>query len=406
MGRNVDPISSRRGNRSIRKRRRKKGDTALVHPRGRLWRPALLLALTLMTVLWPAAALANSAPPRVLGDTGGPLLPGESDQVHVLKESLSFDLNADFTAARVVARYELENRGPAIDGQEFVFVVQEHEKDLNLAVSWRGQPVPVERVDPEQYTPEEQQEMESKWTTVDFWMDPVTGERYGDKTFFGQAGTQYFRFAVDMPSDVSGELVVSYSQAGANDRTLHVHNVYHYQYLLLPARGWASFGPLEIRVSAPEGSRYYFAANLGFRWEGGAYVAELPGLPEENLTFAVMDRRGLLFGLTQPGPYYWMGFAIVLLLAAAVGLGMGRLAARLPSRSWASPVGALGGLVVGGALDVLMAAFVLGSIPALREQSYGLIFAGVGQGLVGAVVTAIAAGYTAQRTWRRRDAKG
>lgn len=375
-----------------------KGDEVLARPTGcRLLRSAYFLLTALLVGLLPFTAAANSAPPRTLGDTGGPLLPGTSDQVHVLSERLSFELEPDFQAARVTARYELENRGGDLAGQPFVFVIQAAADDLDVTATWLGAAVPVEEVDPAQFSPAEVQEMESAWTTVDTWIDPVSGEPYGDREWFGSVGLRYYRFAVDLPAGAAGELQVAYTQSGARDRTLHAHPVYHYQYLLLPARGWASFGPLEIRVSALAWAHYYFASNLDFRQENGQYVANYQGLPEENLAFAVMDRSGILFGLTQPGPYYWMGFAILLALAGAIGAGIGWAAGFIPHRGWAIAAGALAGLLLGGFLDLLLAVVVLQTFPPLRSQSYGLYLVGIGQGLAGAVLTAVVAGWFARR---------
>ncbi|MEW8978190.1 MAG: hypothetical protein AB2385_07275 [Symbiobacterium sp.] len=360
--------------------------------------PLLALAICLPT----AVAWANAGPPRFSGNTGGPLLPGKSDQVHVLGEILRFDLAPDFSRATVTARYTLANRGPALDDQPFIFVVQEGRETAALTASWQGEPLAVEAVDLAQFTPEERAEMAGAWGTVDVWMDPVTGEPYTPGAFVGtDPVVSYYRFTVDLPAGATGELTVRYEQPSAWDRTRYALRVHHYQYLVLPARGWASFGPLEVRVAAPEGSRYYFAANLDFRREDGEYVAEYPGLPQANLSFAVMDRSGLFLG-PHPGPYYWLGFAVVLALAVAIGAGIGRAAGRLPGRGWALGVGTVGGLLLGGALDLWLAVNLLMALPALREQSYGPAFVGIGQGLVAAVVSAGVANRVAVRTWRRR----
>jgi len=350
--------------------------------------------------LVPAAALANAGPPRMEGDTGGPLLPGKSDQVHVLGEALRFDLSQDLSHATVTARYTLANRGPALDDQPFVFVVQDTGDQAELTASWQGEPVSV-RMEWGQFAADELAEMAEAWTTVDVWLDPVTGEPYQDQVWH-EPVLRYYLFTLDLPADAEGELVVTYDHRAAWDRTRWAYRVFQYHYLLLPARGWASFGPLKIRVAAPAGSRYYFAGNLDFRQEGGEYVAEYPGLPDENLAFAVMNRSGLFLG-PSPAPYYWLGFAVVLALAAVIGVGIGRLAGRLPGRGWAVGVGTLAGLVLGGALDVWFAMGLLMSIPALSDQGYGPPLIGLGQGIVAAVVSAVAASVAARRTWRPRS---
>lgn len=369
------------------------------HIRWQRWLSALLLLFLLGLI--PGQVLANAAPPRYTGDAGGPLLPGQSAQVHVLEETLTFDLHSDLRHADVMAAYTLENRGPALSGQPFIFVVQASEDDLKLAAAWEGASLPVEEVDPEQFTPGELELMEDAWTRVDTWLDPVSGEYYQPEVVVGQADLRYYRFFVDLPAGAVGKLEVSYQPRGAYDRVRHVHPIYHYQYLLQPARGWASFGPLEVQVIPPAGVDMYFASNLAFQQEDGVYRLQLPGLPDENLTFAVMDRAGILFGLTQPGPYFWMGFALMLVLAAAIGLALGWLTHRLPGY-WAPAAAAAAGLLLGGPLDVVLAAGILQSFPALRGQSYSLYLAAFGQGLVGAVVSALAGAVTARRFSQRR----
>lgn len=363
-----------------------------------------MLLLLLMIVAAPTSALANAGPPRYVGDTGGPLLPGESAQVHVLREDLQFHLRPDLRYADVIASYTLENRGPALSGQPFIFVVQALDDDLELAAAWEGIRLPVEEVDPAQFTPGEREAMAEAWTRVDTWLDPVTGEFYEPEVVAGQTGLWYYRFFVDLPAGAVGKLEVSYQDGGAYDRVRYVHPVYHYQYLLQPARGWASFGPLAIEVTVPEGIDIYFASNLEFQREEGAYRVQLPCLPDENLTFAVMDRAGILFGLTQSGPYFGMGLAILLVLAVGVGLALGWLTHRLP-RKWAAGAAAAAGLLVGGPLDVLLAVFILRCFPALREQSYGLYLVGFADGLLGAVASALAAGLSAWRLSQRRAAR-
>jgi len=368
--------------------------------RCRTWLAVLLFFLI---GLAPVRALANAAPPRYVGDAGGPLLPGHSDQVHVLHEALWFHLHPDLRFADVRAVYTLENRGPALFGQPFIFVAQSSGDDLKLAATWEGASLPVEEVDPEQFTPGELEAMEEVWTRVDTWLDPVTGEFYDPDVVAGQGGLRFYRFAVDLPAGGVGKLEVGYQHRGAYDRVRHVHPVYHYQYLLQPARGWASFGPLEIRVTLPAEINTYFASNLDFEREDGAYRVQLPGLPDENLTFAVMDRAGILFGFTQAGPYFTMAFAILMVLAAAVGVAFGWLTHRLP-RQWAPLAAAAAGLLLGGLLDIVLAAYVLKAFPALREQSYGLYLEALGQGLVGAVVSTVAAVVSSRRLSQRRGA--
>lgn len=367
-------------------------------------RPLVLLAALALALL-PGIAQANAGPPRTAGDTAGPLLPGTSEQVHVLGEELRFDLRPDLSSAAVTARYRLANRGPDLADQPFVFVVQDAGDRADLAVWWNGEAIPV-RLGTDPWGPEELAEMARAWTSVDQWLDPVTGEPYRAEFYGGDPVLRYYLFALDLPAGAVGELVVAYHHTAASDRTRYTYRVHHYSYLLLPARGWASFGPLAIRVAAPAGSRHYFAANLEFRRENGGYVAEYPGLPEQNLSFAVMDRSGLFLG-PHPGPYYGLGFALVLALSGAAGLAIGRLAGRLSRPSLATGAGVAAALLLGGPAVVWLSIRLLSSgLPQLRDQSYASALAGFAAGLAGAVACAGVAGWTARRTWNRRRGAG
>jgi hypothetical protein len=355
-----------------------------------------LVLVTGLLLLTAAPAAANSAPPRWAGDKPGVVLPGSTSQVHVTGETLRFVLADDLKTADVTAHYDMENRGPALTGFPVVFVIQDVAAgDRTVAVTWNGQPVTAAPISQHELSAAQAEEMNKAWTAMDTVIDPVTAQRY-DFNSFGSAAMRYVQFALDLPAQGKGALEVSFQQAAGTDRTRHVNEIFHYQYLLLPARGWASFGPLEIAVKAPPAAQFFFASTLPLQRQGDEYRATLPGLPEENLAFAVMSRRGLIGGLADPGPYYWMVFGLALIGAALVGYGLGRLARRIRTRGWAVAVGMLAGVLVGGILDLLIVFGLIGAMPALGNQSYGNVFVGVGQALVAIVVTTVVSGVTAR----------
>lgn len=361
----------------------------------------LLMAL-LMIGLAAGGALANSAPPLLRGDTTGVLLPGSSNQMHVKREQLRFDLVKELDQAKVTARYEMENRGGALSGFPVVFVVQQgYGIQEPLKAIWDGKPLNVAPVATEQLNAEQLRQMATAWTAMDVIIDPVTGDQYSNKDFFGPKNLQLFQFKLDVPAGASGALEVKYTHHAAEDRNRHAHWIYHYQYLLLPAKGWASFGPLEITVK-PAGGDLYFASTLPLQLEGGEYRATFPGLPDQNLAFGVMSKQGLVGNMADPAPYYGFSFVVLIALAVLVGIGAGWLSARVRRRGWAIATGVAAGAVVGGFADMLLAFGVLALLPALRDQGYSNAFVGIGQFMVALPVTMVVAGVTAAIRHRRR----
>lgn len=362
---------------------------------------ALGLALCLLWVP-VGSARANSAPMSDFGDLGGLLIPDSSTQIHVTGELLRFELRDGLGEAAVTARYTMENRGGAVSGLPVAFVMFAASGGgaVGPAITWNGAPLAVtEQVVGGINSPDMPVDLAALWDVATPDLDPVTGETYYEGVR-GKGGLRFARFALSMPPGGTGVLEVQYTQASAYDRSRYLHPIEHYRYLLLPARHWASFGPLEIRVRVP--GEAYWTSNLNFVLENGEYVARYPGLPEENLYFSVMSRSGVMFGWLQPGPYYWMGFGITLLLCGLVGLGLGRLAGRLRSRAVGVAVVVASVFVVVGPLEVGLAALVMSAFPALSDQSYGLIFVALAQGVAGALLTAVVAAVVAVRQSGRR----
>ncbi|HYG57453.1 MAG TPA: hypothetical protein VD902_05240, partial [Symbiobacteriaceae bacterium] len=222
--------------------------------------PAVLVAVCL--VFLPVTALANSAPPQWHGDKGGVLVPGTSGEIHVLGEELRFDVEDSLATAQVSARYEMANRGPAVGEFPVVFVYQG--TGSAVKVTWNGQPLEAAPV-----LLDEQAAAATRaaWTAMDTVVDPVNGEVYSSADFFGHDELGFVQFALTMGAGETGTLEVSYKHTAAEDRTRHAHRLYHYQYLLLPAKGWASFGPLEVRVKAPGAGAAFFASTIPMTWQ-------------------------------------------------------------------------------------------------------------------------------------------
>ncbi|MFZ5814821.1 MAG: hypothetical protein ACOY93_05915 [Bacillota bacterium] len=374
-------------------------------------RPGLPLLLTLvLCLLLPGPALANSGPPHQEGGQSG-LLPGRSGTIHVLSEQLRIAISSDLAEAEVSATYRMANRGPE-SRLPVLFVIQEHlpagSRENRPRIRWEGQELPVtERL--LSLLPEaDQQRVFEAWGGEREVIDPVSGERYllhryGGTSANPWAGLRLFEFELPLGEGSEGSLEVTYTQPGGYDRSRYLHRIYHYHYLLKPARGWASFGPLEVVIGAPE--RPFFAATLPLRYEDGAYRATLPGLPEENLTFSFMSREGILFSQLQPAPYYWIAAGLLGLWALLLGIGVGRLLAPLQGRRAAGFLALLAGLLAGGVANFAVMLAIFDRFPWLTLYGYaGTPPIGMVQWALSTPLTGWVAMIAAARFRRRRPA--
>lgn len=361
-----------------------------------------LTLLSLFVLVTAGVAQANAGPPRVGGDKNGVILPGTSAQVHVKREVLRFDLSQNnYGAATVTASYELENRGPALKEFPVIFVWQAAGQH-DASVLWNGKPVPARAPDLGGLSPEQLKAMEQAWGAMDTAVDPVTGAEYREDYEHWNAKVGYLQFVLNLEAGAAGTLEVQYQHTAARDNTRHAHPTYIYQYLLVPARNWASFGPLEIRVKAPDPKQAFFAANLPLKWEGGEYRATLPGLPEQNLAFALTSRAGLVGKLTSTGPYFVVCFLLVMAGAVMAGVWLGRISGRIRHRGWAIAAGVASGLLAGGLIDLALAFGVPQLFTALSDSGYGWAFLALATSLLAVPVTTVVSGVITARTNRSR----
>lgn len=365
----------------------------------------MLGAMLLFSMVAAVPLLANSAPPRWYGDKAGVPLPGSSSQVHVRKETLRFDVKGDdgaYGKARVSARYEMENAGPALTDFPVLFVIEDAGgSERNLKVTWKGAAVEAQPLETNALSQQEQAEVSSAWGALRTVMDPVTGEKQTMQDYFGQHELHFVQFALDLPAGLTATLEVSFDQTAAADRTARIHPLYHYQYLILPAKSWASFGPLEVAVRAPGPEKAFFASNLPMTYDGAEYKASFPGLPPEDLAFSFMSKRGLVGSMVTTGPYYLFAFGLLLIIAGLLGWGIGWLAGLIRHKGWSVGAAVAGALLVGSLLDILGSFAIMGMLPALSDQNYGVAFAAVGQSLVAVPFTTLAAIIVAIRHHRR-----
>ncbi|HEX8273616.1 MAG TPA: hypothetical protein VF615_13345 [Longimicrobiaceae bacterium] len=257
---------------------------------------AVLLAAVLLAV--PASARGNMAEPytgparagHAAGEPSGGLR-----QVFIERERLHIDLRplADDRPARVEAVYRLRNDGPA-RALDLVFVAAalaagEH------GVWVDGRPVASVR--------------DTAGALPPSWRVPAATPALGsDAPLAYQVegeGTLSFRVAL---APGRHEIRVRYPATSSTwvDED-EITAAQQLAYVLAPARDWAGFGGVDVRVDVPRGWRA--AAEPELRREGDALVGSWDRVPADALALTVRPRD------PNPTPY-WGGW----LLLAALGL--------------------------------------------------------------------------------------
>ncbi len=103
-----------------------------------------------------------------------------------------------------------------------------------------------------------------------------------------------FVYTVEFPPNSTKEVSVSYRADGTMDKTQTSKPLYTFDYILNPAKNWAGFKNLNIKISTPQQAPYVVASNIELAREENedkkdsyVYTATLPTLPEEDFTFTL-----------------------------------------------------------------------------------------------------------------------
>ncbi len=289
-------------------------------------RPARRLAAALLAAallaLPAASARANMAAPytgparagRAAGEPSGGLR-----EVFIERERLRMDLRplADDEPARVEAVYRVRSDGPART-LELVFVAAalapgEH------GVWVDGRPVAS--------TPGAAESLPPSWrvpgaTPALDGDGPLAYEVKGEGTLSFRVTLAPGRHEIRVRYPATASVYVDADRITAAQQLA---------YVLAPAREWAGFGGVDVRVELPRG---WHAASLpALRREGSALVGSWDGVPADALALTVRPRD------PDPAPY-WAGWLVLsalglfLLVRAGRWLG-GRLARRGRGAGWA-----------------------------------------------------------------------
>lgn len=279
---------------------------------------ALTLALTLVLAQLPARpAAANGLPVRITREPASILVPHEATPVGVAGEVLTFDFrdaspNGFVWYPEVIASYALFNPSAEKQHVTVAFLYLDTWGDgppladgfEGMRVTWQGEPLPLS-------TALARREVRGDvWSGELHWLDPVTGERYAVHPVHQGAIVRAAVASFDVDAGGEGVLEVRYRQedSGCDQCNRWIgHPIWHYTYLLQPARHWAFFESLTIRVLVPAGMA--LAAEPPLEPQGdGVWEAAFDGLPEGDLHLSIRP----------PGHTAQVAAAWSALLAAAV----------------------------------------------------------------------------------------
>jgi hypothetical protein len=337
-----------------------------------------LVASLLLLLARPA--LANMAQPSAPGELAGILEPRTEGAVRVDRETLTFDVREDLAAASVKAVYRMTSTAaaPLSFDVAFVHVGEEGTRD-------REQPV----APPSVFADDQ---------PVPFRTESDAGKRVqGWSELTGSRPLVFLLFHLDFAPGQTRTVSVGYMQEAGWDRVVNVNTTFTFEYLLSPAKRWASFGPLDIRVHVPPGTRVT-SPTTAFTREGDVHAAAFATLPPGELTFSVMSTRGLWFGLAGTGAYWSILIAAQLIAVTAIGIATGGLWQQ--SGCKAAIFRILGAGFLGAAGVAAVAFLALACFPG-HGLGYGGFFGAAGLVLL-AAPTCVAVSFVAARSrWRR-----
>jgi hypothetical protein len=374
----------------------------------------------------PASARANVAKSVVDGERHGLLVPTNATSVRVDRESLAFALASTLDHAAVSAVYHLTNTGDAPEHAALVFAFVrgdgEH-VDPHAAIEVDGAPVSFRDVtdgallaprlgaflgqhadiaeelraptDPGKLRalveaaggrcasecasllawqrslvdadpagrPEDRIVYDAAREAIPAAVDELSRQwsQLADPTRLG-----FLLFQVDFAPRAPRTIAVHYEHRATDDLGAHANDTFRFDYLLSPAKRWASFGPLDVTVQVPGNAQV--TSNVALARDGDTYHADLATLPDGELSFEVTSLDGLWLGIMDPRGYWAIVVAAVALASAAVGGAAGRVWSGAGWRRFATPLVTAAPLAAACAFAVI--ALLLASFPP-RALGFG-----------------------------------
>lgn len=275
----------------------------------------LVIGMLGVVLLTPRSAQANMARSYWAGQGHGPLLAPEATKIRVDDEELTFTVAPSLGSAEVVARYRMTNTGAASSDQvAFVYVHSDVERMEQAANESTAPRVLIDGA-------------AAELTVVDGASLPA--ERRAAWGAISPERLRWLVFRLDFAAGQSRTVEVRYLHVAGSDMDARVNELALYDYLLSPAKSWASFGPLRVRVEVPPGTELV-SSTIPLRPDGDTYRAELTGLPSGELSFSLMSTAGLWLGISSPSFY----LALAVLLLCVLTLPLAWFGARSLRRSY------------------------------------------------------------------------
>lgn len=329
------------------------------------------------------------------GEFHGPLVPQDDTDIRVDSEELSFVIAPSLSSAEVTATYHMTNGGEANAKANIAFVMvtseaasrnaQDARKEPRASVTIDGEPVTGRVVTEAQVIapllgtwltthPEAEKELarlsamerpkDGDWDALHALAPGCRGEcddllrwyRNRDAEDHVRAAQEaipeqvanlergwtkradsgplaWLTFPLPIGAGATRTIRVQYTHISGNDSHLAVNEVFTYVYLLSPAKRWARFGELHIDIQVPpettiQSSSIPFEADAS----GTMYRTNLSRLPDGELDFGVMSKRGLLFGMSQPTGYWLILMALMAIVTIPASARLGRTWANSSTR--------------------------------------------------------------------------
>jgi hypothetical protein len=350
---------------------------------GMTGRAAVRWLVLFLAVLAFGDAHANMAKWWREGELHGPLVPQDDSAIRVDSEELSFVVAPSLDSAEVTATYRMTNGGAADANAQVAFVVAaaEYAKAggaADASVTIDGQPVAgvlytegellrpklaawlASRPDLEkevarlaalprgaeysdlQRLRELVPDCRSSCSSLVDWYkeqgdlglarraaeDAIPNEilvvQRGWTKRADSGPISWFTFPLSIGAGATRNVRVKYNHVAGSDSRQAVNEVFSYVYFLSPAKRWARFGDLHIEVRLPPDTELR-QSSVPLTADGATYRANLPTLPNGELSFELMSRRGLLFGMSQPTGYWILLIAVMSLVTIPASARLGRL---------------------------------------------------------------------------------
>jgi hypothetical protein len=272
--------------------------------RGLRWAGLLAILATGAFCCWPLAVFADAAPPWQPGDAIGEPT-GAVAHVAITHEDLAFDLRAlaDGNPAQVRATYQLRNDGAATSASLVFLADHALTGGSTFAVMFDDAPVAAR--------PTTLTQLPTAWMPPVSTPSLIEGNWIPYETKPGTA----FAFVAPIPPGLH-RLSVAYSLVAGRYWAPSSALTWQVAYILAPARQWASFGDLSVRVQLPHGWRARAVPDL--TRNGDTLEGQFSGLPADGMVMSAsfpFDPHVLSIGEWM-APLWPLVFWLLLITAA------------------------------------------------------------------------------------------